>query len=102
MDNLTASEIIFGAIAEVNLIRTTAHPGASLVPLLHATVLSGENPAVDSLELITILTSVEEQLAHEGTYINLADDAALDKEPWETVATLRDFIVERINDSTAT
>ena len=62
---------------------------------------SGETvnyPAVDSLELITILTGVEETLTEEGHYgINLADDAAIGKSPWETVATLRDFIVERLD-----
>jgi len=98
MDKFTAQEIIFGAIAEVNATRAHERPGTPLVPLLETTVLSGENPAVDSLELITILTGVEESLADEGYYsINLADDAAIGKSPWETVATLRDFIVERID-----
>ena len=73
MDKFTAQEIIFGAIAEVNATRAHERPGTPLIPLLETTVLSGENPAVDSLELITILTGVEESLADTPAIVNCSN-----------------------------
>jgi hypothetical protein len=94
----TIAEIIFEAIEEVNDQREEDDgPDAELLPLDDLSiVLTGDGAQVDSLELISILTTIEECLEGEGYDIDLTDDAATAAVPWETGETLLAYIVDRL------
>ena len=58
--------------------------------------LFGESGALDSLGLVTLVTSVEQSLADDlGVSVVIADDRAMSREssPFRTIGTLADYIV---------
>jgi acyl carrier protein len=85
--------IIFGAIAALNAER---EPGDQ-IPASAETALFGVDAVLDSLSFVSLVTDVETSLnVDHGLDISLADDRAMSRphSPYESVATLTDYIVE--------
>ena len=85
--------IIFKAIAALNAERDPTDQ----IPALPRTALFGVDAVLDSLSFVSLVTDVETALnVDHGLDISLADDRAMSRaqSPYETVATLRDYIVE--------
>jgi acyl carrier protein len=85
--------IIFGAIAALNAER---EPGDQ-IPASKDTALFGVDAVLDSLSFVSLVTDVETSLnVDHGLDISLADDRAMSRpqSPYESVATLTDYIVE--------
>lgn len=85
--------IIFGAIAALNSERGPDDQ----IPASPGTALFGVDAALDSLSFVSVVTDVEMSLnVDHGLDISLADDRAMSraKSPYDTVATLRDYILE--------
>jgi acyl carrier protein len=93
---LTSDEIetvIYGAIAALNAEREPDDQ----IPASPDTALFGVDAILDSLSFVSLVTDVETSLnVDHGLDISLADDRALSRpqSPYDTVATLRDYIVE--------
>ena len=89
--------IILRALAALNNER----PEDQQVPLSATTPLFGVDSEIDSLEFVSVITDVETALnIDHGMSVALADDRALSRRqsPYDTVATLRDYIVELVED----
>jgi acyl carrier protein len=85
--------IIYSGIRRCNGER----PAGDQIPLSPDTSLFGEDSLVDSLELVSILTDVEIGVEDEfGVRISLADDAAIDTNPWSSVASLQAYVLKRL------
>jgi len=85
--------IIFEAIAALNAER----PPDDQIPASSATALFGVDAVLDSLSFVSLVTDVETSLnVDHGLEISLADDRAMSRpqSPYDSVATLRDYIVE--------
>ena len=85
--------IIYGAIAALNAERDPTDQ----IPASPGTALFGVDAVLDSLSFVSLVTDVETTLnVDHGLDISLADDRAMSRaqSPYETVATLRDYIVE--------
>lgn len=95
---ITADEVnavIFRALQALNTERS---PEAQ-IQISSATPLFGVDAAIDSLGFVSVITDVETALNVDfGLDISLADDRAMSRpqSPYETVATLRDYILELI------
>ena len=93
---LTSDEIetiIFGGIAALNAERDPDDQ----IPASPKTGLFGVDAVLDSLSFVSLVTDVEMSLnVDHGLAISLADDRAMSRpqSPYETVATLRDYILE--------
>jgi hypothetical protein len=88
-------EIILMAIDEVNEQRMEDDgPEYEALPGDLSVVISGTDAALDSLDLITFVTAVEEALKEDGFDLDLSD--FLDVTADETAETLRDFVLERL------
>ncbi len=93
---LTSDEIetiIFGGIAALNAERDPDDQ----IPASPETGLFGVDAVLDSLSFVSLVTDVEMSLnVDHGLAISLADDRAMSRpqSPYETVATLRDYILE--------
>lgn len=93
LDSQVIESIIFSAIAALNAERD---PGDQ-IPASPETALFGVDAVLDSLSFVSLVTDVETTLnVDHGLDISLADDRAMSRaqSPYETVATLRDYIVE--------
>jgi len=85
--------IIFRALAALNAERADD----ARIEASPATPLFGVDSEIDSLEFVSVITDVETSLnVDHGLSIALADDRALSRaqSPYDTVATLRDYILE--------
>jgi acyl carrier protein len=92
MASPTPLQIVSQAVEELN-----AEPDRrAKIPVAGSTPLVGADSLLDSLDLIKVLTSVEEQLAGLGHRVNIADDEAIGETPWETVASLAEHIEKRM------
>ena len=93
---LTSDEIetiIFGGIAALNAERDPDDQ----IPESPETALFGVDAVLDSLSFVSLVIDVEMSLnVDHGLAISLADDRAMSRpqSPYETVATLRDYILE--------
>ena len=86
-------KVIFSSIDEVNQHINSNQKIAKDLD----TVLMGENSSLDSLDLINIITTVEENIEdYFNTNITLADEASMsrDKAPFESVRALAEYIEE--------
>lgn len=93
LDSQVIESIIFRAIAALNAERD---PGDQ-IPASRETALFGVDAVLDSLSFVSLVTDVETTLnVDHGLDISLADDRAMSRaqSPYETVATLREYIVE--------
>jgi len=87
--------IILGALGALNAGRDPDDQ----IPASPKTALFGVDAALDSLGFVSLVTDVETSLnVDHGLDINLIDERAMSRpqSPYETVATLRDYIVELI------
>ena len=85
--------IILRALAALNAERADD----AQIEASPATPLFGVDSEIDSLEFVSVITDVETTLnVDHGLSIALADDRALSRaqSPYDTVATLRDYILE--------
>jgi hypothetical protein len=90
-------EIILDALEEVNDQRLEDDgPEADLLPMDLSLAFIGTDAVVDSLELITILSAVEELLQEDGHDLDLSDDAAVAAVPWTTGEALQAYILNRL------
>ena len=91
-------ELIFASIDELNLdLEENEKIGKT-----EDTHLFGSGDSLDSLQLINLITIIEQKIEEEkGDYISLADEKAmsLDESPFKTVTTLKDYINSLINDN---
>ena len=86
-------KVIFSSIDEVNQHINSNQKIAKDLD----TVLMGENSSLDSLDLINIITTVEENIEdYFNKNITLADEASIsrDKAPFESVRALAEYIEE--------
>ena len=93
LDRRVIESIIFSAIAALNAERDPTDQ----IPASPRTALFGVDAVLDSLSFVSLVTDVETALnVDHGLDISLADDRAMSRaqSPYETVATLRDYIVE--------
>ncbi len=71
------------------------------IELASHTVLFGKGADIDSLALVSVVVDVETALNSDYDYgISLTDDRAMTRaiSPFETVATLRDYIFELVTE----
>ena len=90
-------KIIFEAIDELNLDLEDNEK----IQKSEETQLFGSGDSLDSLQLVSLLTIVEQKLEEEtGDYISIADENAmsLDESPFKTVGTLKNYINTLLND----
>ena len=90
-------KIIFEAIDELNLDLEDNEK----IQKSEETHLFGSGDSLDSLQLVSLLTIVEQKLEEEtGDYVSIADENAmsLDESPFKTVGTLKNYINTLIND----
>ena len=90
--------IIFRAIEAVNEERD---PNDQITASTQ-TPLFGVDAALDSLEFVSLITDVEASLGVDyGLDVSLADDRALARpqSPYATVKTLREYILELLNEA---
>ena len=89
--------IIYAAIAALNAERDPADQISSTPE----TALFGVDAVLDSLSFVSLVTDVEMSLnVDHGLDISLADDRAMSRpqSPYDTVATLRDYVMELIEE----
>lgn len=87
--------VIFNAIRALNAERGPDEQ----IEAAASTPLFGVDSAIDSLEFVSVITDVETTLnVDHGLSIQLADDRAMSRarSPYETVATLRDYVLELV------
>jgi hypothetical protein len=85
--------IIFNAIDALNAERDPNDQ----IPRTSETALFGVDAVMDSLSFVSLVIDVETSLnVDHGLGVSLADDRAMSRpqSPYDTVATLRDYIVE--------
>jgi acyl carrier protein len=85
-------DLIYSGIERLNAERGPEDQ----IPLELDTELFGENSPVDSLGLISIISDIEVGLSEEGHDLSLTDDEAVATVPWETVGSLRDYLIDRL------
>lgn len=91
----TIQSIIFPAIDELNQIIDGVK-----IPKAKETVLLGPTAVLDSLDLVTLILSVEENIAKQTDIsVTLADEKAMSRRhsPFRTVGTLAEYIDELID-----
>jgi acyl carrier protein len=89
------NEVIFRALEALNSERSHE----AQIEISSATPLFGVDSVIDSLGFVSVITDVETALNVDfGLDISLADDRAMSRpqSPYETVATLRDYVLELI------
>lgn len=89
--------MIFRALTALNAERAQDEQ----IELSPATALFGVDSEIDSLGFVSVITDVETSLiVDHGMDIPLADDRAMTRphSPYDTVQTLRDYVLERIAD----
>ena len=95
MNKSQVEEILLTAIDEVNEMRMEDDgPEYEALPSDLSVVISGTEAEMDSLDLITFVTAVEEALKEDGVDLDLSD--FLDLSNTETAETLRDFVLESL------
>jgi acyl carrier protein len=88
-------EIIFKSIEELNQQDETS------IPMNVHAKLFGKDSDLDSVGLVNLITTIEEQIEKSiGKYIPIADERAmsLESSPFKTVETLTNYIEILINE----
>ncbi len=97
VDKANVTDVVLSAIDEMNL----GLPADKGVSKSTATPLFGRQSALDSLGLVSLIVGIEQGIADEfDAEISLADDRAMSRSasPFRTVATLVEYIVERLEE----
>src|SRR5688572_12317963 len=90
-------KLVYEAIDEVNL---DLEEGAK-IEKSEDTQLFGTGKSLDSLELVNLITIIEQKLEDEtGDFISLADERAMSmsESPFKTVGSLNNYIQELLNE----
>jgi len=86
-------EIVYGALEELNSYRSSETP----LEILDSLVLFGSGSPLDSLDLVSVITDVEEKLNDElSINLSLTDDVALAAipSPYDSVKSLITYVVQ--------
>jgi acyl carrier protein len=86
-------EIVYGALEELNSYRSSETP----LEILDSLVLFGSGSPLDSLDLVSVITDVEEKLSDElSINLSLTDDVALAAipSPYDSVKSLITYVVQ--------
>lgn len=97
---MTKQEITAIVINQVELLNDT-FPETQKITVSEKTVLFGNGSSIDSLSLVSVIVDLEMLFSDEhGFDISLTDDRAMTREisPFDSVATLVDYIFEIINE----
>ena len=88
-------KILYKCLAELN---EQLPPAAHLKPA-EETALLGDSGTLDSLGMVNLVTSIEENLAnHYGVLISLpSSDLSSGQDPWRNVGVLANFLVDVVN-----
>lgn len=89
--------LIFKALEALNAEREESEK----IPISTQTPLFGVDSELDSLSFVSLISDVETSLGIDhGLNMSLADDRALSRveSPYETVATLRDYVMELVQE----
>jgi acyl carrier protein len=87
--------IVFEALSELNKYRSSELP----IVISDEVILYGSGSPLDSLDLVSIITDVEEKIQDElDLKLSLTDDFALAAQPspYDSVKNLIDFVVKNV------
>ena len=97
-DSIKLFESVYRAIDDINELQ----PSEAQIEKSPETSLFGEGSVLDSLGLVGLIVTVEENLQDDfGATVTLADERAMSqsKSPFLTIATLVDYINMLISES---
>ena len=97
MDRISIKNTIFKSLTSLDSIDDQGQ--VEIASMDEAFPLFGSDARLDSLDLVSVITDLEEALSdHLGYYLSLTDDAALSREisPFDTIETLLDYCEELI------
>ena len=97
MPAVDLQQIIFDALELTNHAREDDRQ----IEITADTLLFGNDGALDSMELVGLLISIEEALLDEGIEVVLSDERAMSqsRSPFRSVASLKDYIAAVISES---
>jgi hypothetical protein len=97
MDRTSIKGIIIKSLASLDSVDDQAQ--SEIANLDELFPLFGSDVRLDSLDLVSVITDLEEALSDQLDYfLSLTDDAALSREisPFDTIGTLLDYCEELI------
>jgi len=97
MDRTSIKNIIIKSLASLDSVDDQAQ--TEIASLDESFSLFGSDARLDSLDLVSVITDLEEALSDQLDYfLSLTDDAALSREisPFDTIGTLLDYCEELI------
>ena len=97
MDRILIKNIIIKSLTSLDSVNDQAQ--TEIASADEAFPLFGSDARLDSLDLVSVITDLEEALSDQLDYfLSLTDDAALSREisPFDTIGTLLDYCEELI------
>jgi hypothetical protein len=97
MDRDSVKNIIVKSLISLESVDEKAQ--SEIITMDETFPLFGSDARLDSLDLVSVITDVEEALSdHLDYFLSLTDDAALSREvsPFDTIGTLLDYCQELI------
>ena len=97
MDRISIKNIIIKSLTSLDSVDDQAQ--TEIASMDEAFPLFGSDARLDSLDLVSVITDLEEALSDQLDYfLSLTDDAALSREisPFDTIGTLLDYCEELI------
>lgn len=97
MDRTAVKNIIVKSLTSLDSVDDLAQTEISSID--EAFPLFGFDARLDSLDLVSVITDLEEALSDQlGYFLSLTDDAALSRDisPFDTIKTLLDYCEELI------
>ncbi|WP_414828057.1 hypothetical protein [Alteromonas sp. H39] len=90
MTNTELKKIIFNALEMINHTRTSDNQ----IPISEDTPLYSKQGYLDSMDLVSVLVDIEDELAEHGINVSLSDDKAMSQtnSPFKDVHSLLQFI----------
>ena len=97
MDRISIKNIVIKSLTSLDSVDDQAQ--TEIANMDEAFSLFGSDARLDSLDLVSVITDLEEALSDQLDYfLSLTDDAALSREisPFDTIGTLLDYCEELI------
>ena len=97
MDRISIKNIIIKSLTSLDSVDDQAQ--TEIASMDESFPLFGSDARLDSLDLVSVITDLEEALSDQLDYfLSLTDDAALSREisPFDTIGTLLDYCEELI------
>ena len=97
MERISIKNIIVKSLTSLDSVDDQAQ--TEIASMNEAFPLVGSDARLDSLDLVSVITDLEEALSDQLDYfLSLTDDAALSREisPFDTIGTLLDYCEELI------